>query len=375
MIKKREIYLDYNASSPLLPNVKEAMADIMGPPSNASSVHSFGRRAKDITDTARKRLSNLIGASSEHHIIFTSSGTEANNTALKGFPGYKLITTVVEHPSVLNVVGAGAIPVDSNGVVKLDVLELLLTQDKGPVLVSVQFANNETGVIQPIKEIAEIVHKNKAVLHVDAVQAFGRVPFDIISYDIDLVTISSHKLGGPIGAAALIFKKSLPLKPLMIGGGQELRFRPGTPNVVAIHGFGIAAEIALSTIASFADIALLRDNLETKLQQFDRNVIIFGKKAKRLPNTSLINMPGVSNETQVIHFDINGIAISAGSACSSGRIDLPYVAMAMGHTEKEARTAIRVSLGLDNTQDEIDAFISLWKELHNKSDNLYKNVA
>ncbi len=372
MLNPKQIYFDYNATAPCLTPVKEAMFDIMSNPLNPSSLHTYGRNSRSIIDTARSRISQLLGASDDYQVIFTSTGTESNNTALLGMRGYKLLTSEVEHQSVLKVVGKGEITVDKNGIVEMDVLEHLLATANQPVLVSIQFANSETGVIQPIADITKLVHKYNGLMHTDAAQAFGRIPFSVSEYDIDLLTITGHKFGGPVGASALILKKNLPLQPLMQGGGQEMRFRSGTQNVVAIHGFGMAAEIVASTMNNFAYVGEIRDYIEEEIIKIAPEVTVFGKNAPRLPNTSSISMPGISNETQVIYFDINGIAVSSGSACSSGRVDLPYVQMAMGYSEEVARTSLRISLGINNTIVEAKEFIVLWKQLYLKSNELIK---
>jgi cysteine desulfurase len=367
------VYFDHNATTGLLPVVQEAMCDLMGEPYNPSSTHSHGRKSRSLIDTARVRIKNAIAAGDEYEAVFTSSGTEANNLALKGLSGYKRVTSNVEHASILKVIGSGEIPVDAHGIIKLDALEEILATSQEQVLVSVQAANNETGVIQPLKEICRLVHLYEGLFHSDAVQAFGKIPLSLAEINADLITISAHKFGGPVGAAALIFKKNLPLQPIMIGGGQEMRLRPGTQNTIAIYGFGIAAEVATANLNEFAKLRFLSDYIEAEIAAISPHTVIFGKNAQRLPNTSSLTMPGVNNETQVIHFDINGFSLSAGSACSSGRIDLPYVQMAMGYEEEEARTAIRISLGMDNNKEQADRFILLWKELFFKNYNNQKH--
>ena len=356
----KSIYLDYNATTPLLPNVREAMLDIMEIPLNPSSIHGFGRCAKNIMEVARSRIAHLADCDDRYQVIFTASGTEANNIALNGFQNYKIITTNVEHASVLHVVGEGIIPVDNNGIVQIEVLDKILAQVDQPALVSVQLANNETGVIQPLKEIIEVVHKAGGLIHTDASQAFGKIEFSANDLDVDLITMSGHKFGGPVGAGALLFKKHLPLTPLMKGGGQEHRLRPGTPNIVAIHGFGVAAEIAVDMVQKASEVTQLRAYMENKLIGINKEVVVFGKLSPRLPNTSLISMPNVPNETQVIYFDLNGIAVSAGAACSSGKVDTSLVLLAMGYSEEVATTALRISLGYGTTKAEIDAFLKLW---------------
>lgn len=363
---KEAIYLDYNATAPLLPSVREAIVDLMDIPLNSSSVHSYGREAKRLIEKARDMIADLLGVDDKYQIIFTGTGTEANNIALIG-TSFKKICTAIEHVSVLNCIGEGIIPVDTNGVIKLDKLEKILASSTEKLLVSIMSANNETGVIQPLKEAAKLVHKYGHLIHSDATQSVGRVEFDVSDLDLDMVTISSHKMGGPAGAAALIYKKGIEVKPIMHGGGQEFGMRPGTPNTRPIYGFGVASGIAMSLISNFNKIAEYRDYMEAKILSICPDAIIFGKNAPRLPNTSSISMPNISNETQLIHFDINGIAISVGSACSSGRISLPRIHMSMGYSEAVSRSAVRVSMGYNTSKVEVEKFISTWKDLYNKN--------
>ncbi len=358
------IYFDHNATTPVNSVVKKAMAEMGDEPLNASSIHAFGREAKKILEVARSNVAKAVGADEKYEVVFTATGTESNNIALKGFKNLEIITTTIEHPSVLSVVGQGLIPVDKNGVVDLVSLETIL-KSGNRYLVSVIFANNEVGVIQSMKEIIDVVHRYNGIIHSDATQAFGKIPLNISALDLDLITISAHKMGGPQGAAALVFKKNLPISALMQGGGQEFRIRPGTQNLAAIHGFGIAA--SLINLDEYAKLAELRDYLESEIAQVCKEAIFFGKDTQRLPNTSSFTIPNVSNETQLIHFDTNGFAISAGSACSSGRIGLSTTQMNMGYSEEIARTAIRVSLGIGNTKEQIDRFVDCWKQLYEKT--------
>lgn len=372
-MQREIIFFDNNATTPLLPAVKEAMLDIMGEPLNASSIHHFGRTAKLILETARTRVVNFTGADENYHAIFTATGTEANNLALRGLPDYKVITTEIEHASVLSVVGQGLIPVDKSGVINLEALEAICAKASGSkFLISIISANNETGVIQPLKAAADIVHKHGGLIHSDGTQSFGKIDFNICKLGLDMATISAHKFGGPLGAAALIARKNLALNAIMYGGGQEFRYRPGTQNLPTIHGFGIAAELAYNTLADYAKLAELRDYIQHEIKTISPESVIFGEGADRIANTLSISMPNISSETQVIHFDINGFAVSAGSACSSGRIDLPYVQMAMGHTEEVARTSIRVSLGHSNTIDEAKLFVKVWQDLFLNSKKIKK---
>lgn len=371
-----KIYFDHNATTPVLAQSAADMISYTNIPLNPSSLHSNGRLARGLVEGARARIKDAAGADNNFELVFTCSGTEANNFALRGV-GLPVITTATEHSSVLNLVGAGVIPVNRDGVVELDKLESILKQLKSPVLVSVMMANNETGVIQPIAEIAKLTKQYGCLLHTDAVQAFCKIPFDISALGVDLVTLSGHKFGGPIGAACLLFKKSIELEAMMIGGGQEHKLRAGTENVPAIHAFGTASELASERLTRYEKIKVLRDYLEDRIRSICPEVIIFGENVSRIPNTSTFTMPNVQNETQLIHFDLNGIAVSAGSACGSRRLDYPRVLVGMGYDSSVATTSVRVSLGRNNTKEEIDYFVSKWEELynsHNKNNKELQNL-
>lgn len=362
-----KIYFDHNATTLTLKEVRVAMEEIANLPLNPSSVHSFGRYAKKILEDARKEIALALSANDQYKVVFTSSGTEANNLALNGMKGYNRITSQIEHPSILKVIGEGLIPVDKNGVIRLDILEQILATTTKPTLVSVIMASNETGVIQPIKEVVKLARKYNVLVHTDASQYIGKQELNIDGLDADMVTICGHKFGGPLGVGALIFKKNLPLTSIMQGGGQEFRFRPGTQNISAIHGLGVACNNINQIIASFAKLKEYRDFLEESILNITNNSIVFGYGADRVSNVSSISMPNVSNETQVIHFDLNDFAVSTGAACSSGKVDLPYVHMAMGYEHKEATTAIRISLGPENTLEQVKKFVQVWQELYLKT--------
>lgn len=359
----RNIYLDHNSTTPILKEVIDGMMLYHSMPLNPSSVHFYGQNAKKLVNDAKSKIKEMVNADKSYELIFTASGTESNNIALSSFSDMKILVTTIEHPSIIKTAKEAMIPVDTQGLVDLEALKILLQQEANPCLVSVMLANNETGVIQDIAEIAEIVHSYNGILHTDASQACGRIKVDLKHLDADMITISSHKMGGPGGASALLFKKHLNLKPIMYGGGQELRLRPGTQNVLVIIGFGIASEVAKSNHPKYEQLALMRNKMEERILKTSPNTIIFSKDAPRLPNTSSFTMPEVDNDVQVIFFDTKGIAISAGAACSSGSRGLPYVQMSMGYSEKTARTSIRVSLGVNTNESEIDYFIINWEEL------------
>ena len=354
-------YLDYNATAPVRPVAAEAMVHALQVVGNPSSVHGFGRAARRIVEDARENVAALVGASPTG-VIFTSGGTEANALALAGWPfRRRIIVSAVEHPSVVKSPGAETVPVDGQGVVDLAALERLLEQSDGPVLVAVMLANNETGVVQPITEIVRLAQAHGALVHCDAVQAAGKMPVDLMSLGVDSLSLSAHKLGGPQGVGALVLRDAeAELTPLAPGGGQERRRRSGTENVPGIAGFAAAAVAAGSDlIAEASRLAGLRDELECRVMALAPDAVVFGQDADRLPNTSCLAVPGVSAQTAVMGFDLAGVAISAGSACSSGKVAPSHVLAAMG-AGALAGSAIRVSLGWASQVEDIEKFISVF---------------
>jgi cysteine desulfurase len=348
-------YLDHNATSPLRPAAKAAMMAAMEVSGNASSVHREGRAARRQLDDAREAVARAVGAIAPM-VVFTSGGSEANNMALKGAPVDRLIISAIEHPSVVAAAKATGktveyVPVTADGAVDLDMLAKLMPGPKA--LVSVMLANNETGVIQPIREIAAVAHAHGAVIHIDAVQALGKIPVNFGLLGVDLMTLSAHKLGGPQGVGALIIRDGLAIRPLIEGGGQELRRRAGTENLVAAAGFAAVASDKVH------DIRTLRDRLEASL----KGATIFGAAAERLPNTTCFAHPGMSAETLLMAFDLEGIAVSSGSACSSGKVARSHVIAAMAVGDELAKAAIRVSLGWNTTPDDIEHFIATWQRI------------
>lgn len=366
------IYLDYNATSLLDKPVADLLFKLINEKQayNSSSIHEDGRRARAMLENARKQLAQSLNFDlykDDIQVIFTASGTEANNLIINSFANINVVIGATEHVSILE---AGRenkiiIPVDQNGIINPAELEDILKQYQGKKLVSIMLANNETGVIQDIKILAKIVHDAGGLLHTDASQAFCKIPVDFKELECDFMTISSHKCGGPLGAAALIANKNIQLTPLIKGGKQELGLRAGTENLLAIAGFGMAASLKEEKIKQFAKIQTLRDKLEKELQ----NAVIIAKEVSRLPNTSAIGMLGIKNEEQLIKFDLAGVSISAGAACSSGRIATSHVLKVMGIDEAIAQGVIRVSLGLETTEDEIDRFITLWKEINREGNS------
>ncbi|WP_199899441.1 aminotransferase class V-fold PLP-dependent enzyme [Sneathiella glossodoripedis] len=354
------IYLDYNATAPIRPEVISLVSEVMSEGGNPSSVHALGRKARARVEGARRQLASLVECKAQE-IIFTSGGTEANNMVFNGFEGRKLIIGAGEHDSVLASAmqqNAVQVPLNTDGVIDLDALNSLLSTIEEPALISVMMANNETGVIQPISEIVELAREHSALVHTDAIQAVGKIPVSFSNLGVDIMTVSSHKIGGPQGQGALILREGVPISAGQKGGGQELGRRGGTENVAGIAGFGLAAEMAALEIDKISALAELRDHLEAEITQYCPHAVIYGKSALRLPTTSCISMPGVGAELQVMNFDLAGIAVSAGSACSSGKVKASHVLTAMGASDEAASEAIRVSLGLSRRPMRL---INLWK--------------
>ncbi len=370
---RERVYLDWNATTPLRPEARAAMLAAMDAAGNPSSVHSEGRQARRIVEDARAAVATAVGAEARQ-VVFTSGGTEANVLALVpgiarkgGAPVERLIVSAVEHPSVM---AAGRfdtklsmmLDVDRDGVVDPARLRALLASGP-PTLVSVMLANNETGALQPVAEIAQVVRDAGCVLHVDAVQALGKISIDIKELQVDLLSISAHKIGGPKGAGALVIGDNLiGPEPLLRGGGQELSRRAGTENVIGIAGFGAAAKAAVASLHDMAKIAELRKILEAGLRQHN-GITVFAQDAPRLPNTILFGAPGLRAETAVIGFDLEGIAVSSGSACSSGKVQPSHVIEAMGFGPELTRSGIRVSLGWTTTESDVQRFLEAWKKL------------
>jgi cysteine desulfurase len=358
-------YLDYNATAPIWPEVRAAVADALGEPGNPSAVHGAGRAARARIEAAREAVAALMGAKPAQ-IVFTSGGTEANALAIKGLAASgaveRIIVSAIEHPSVMEAARASGLPlsvlpVSGDGVVALEALALQL-KEKGRALVCLMAANNETGVIQPIAEAIRLGHEAGALIHVDAVQTAGRGEVAALA-GADLISISAHKLGGPQGAGALVIRTVATLTPLFGGGGQERRRRAGTENLPGIAGFGAAVQKTEAIAAVQTRIAALRDRLETGVLALAPSTIFFGANAQRLANTSSFATPGIDSALKVMALDLAGIAVSAGAACSSGKVERSPVLSAMGAGQL-AGEAIRVSLGWHTREEEIDIFLEAY---------------
>jgi cysteine desulfurase len=371
---QNRVYLDWNATTPLRPEAREAMAAAWDLSGNPSSVHAEGRASRRLVEDARAVIAEAVGADARN-VVFTSGGTEANSLALtpglrrnSGLPINRLVVSAIEHASVLTG-GRFAreaieiLRVGNSGVVDLDHLREILS-DGPPALVSVMSANNETGALQPVAEIADIVHGAGSLLHVDAVQTLGKILFCIREIKADLISVSAHKIGGPKGIGALVLGDGLNgLEASIRGGGQEQGRRAGTENVLGIAGFAAAVKAAMASLQDdMGRVENLRKRLETGLRQ-TRGAFVFSENTPRLPNTTLFTVPGLKAETAVIGFDLEGIGVSSGSACSSGKVQPSHVLEAMGFGPELAKGAVRLSLGWSTTEADIDCCLEAWRKL------------
>ena len=376
MVERPRSYLDYNATAPMRPQVVEAVARALLLPGNPSSVHAEGRAARAQVEAARDKVARLVGAKAQN-VVFTSGGTEAANAvlspSLRGLAGPRgagcLLAGAGEHPCVLEGHRFGKaverIPVDRNGIVDLGWLEARLERAEESVLVSIQTANNEIGVLQPVAEVAQLVRAHGGLTHTDAVQAAGKIPLAIGDLGVDVLTLSAHKLGGPKGVGAIVLADGVGLGERLIrGGGQERGGRAGTENVAGIVGFGVAAEIAAKDLEAEAKrLTDLRQACEAELRRIAPDMVIFGGSAERLPNTLAFAIPGVRAETALIAFDLDGIALSSGSACASGKVWRSHVLDAMGVPATLAEGAIRLSLGWNSSDADVKNFAAACERL------------
>ena len=365
------IYLDYNATAPLHKNVIKKIQNLKFEEfGNPSSVHKIGRNSKKIVEEVRRNILSALKAKN-YDLIFTSGATESNNLAIKGFIKKNNIKTIfslqTEHASVIDVVKNLDIEkkffnINSNGNVNLREIEELLSKQTNPFLVSIMFANNESGIIHPINEIAKIVRKYKGIIHCDGVQGLGKIEIDLDSLDVDLFSISSHKIGGPTGVGALLINTRNNISPEITGGGQEKNLRSGTENFLGIVGFGEAIN-EVNNLAKIcnSEIKNNRDLLEANLKKLSNEIKIFGEDTNRLANTCYFAYPSMTSENQVIALDQKGICVSSGAACSSGKVEPSHVLKAMQVDEKYIHSAIRVSLGWDSTKEQIETFFNIWK--------------
>ncbi|MGO4440430.1 cysteine desulfurase family protein [Rhizobium sp. RAF56] len=372
------LYLDWNATTPLHPAAREAVLRALDLFGNPNSVHGEGRAARAAIENARRQVASLVHTEPAH-VVFTSGATEAANMVLT--PDFRmgrtplkighLYVSAIEHPAVreggrFGKADVSEIPVTAEGTTDLSALGALLAahdRDSGLPMVAIMLVNNETGIVQPVREAAEIVAAHGGILVVDAVQAAGKLPLDINEIGADFLIVSSHKIGGPKGAGALISRgEALMPKPLVHGGGQEKGHRSGTENVACLAGFGAAAVAAVADLAErTANAAALRQRLENGMRAAAPDVIIHGAEAMRIANTCFFTLPGLKSETGQIAFDIEGVALSAGSACSSGKVGESHVLTAMGQDPKLG--ALRISVGFSTTEEEIDRALAVFEKI------------
>ncbi|MBI1261590.1 MAG: aminotransferase class V-fold PLP-dependent enzyme [Rhizobiales bacterium] len=367
-------YLDHNATTPMRPEAAQAVMRALEITGNPSSVHGEGRAARKIVETARRDVAALVNADPAQ-LTFTSGGTESNHLALhsaKAMGVTRIIMSAIEHEAMFapaHELGLPVllIPVDANGVVRLDALATLLGEDEGRALVVLMLAQNETGVIQPVAEAAHMAHEAGGLMLTDAVQAVGKIPVDMHALDVDMMTLGGHKIGAPMGVGALIMREGLVPSAMFTGGGQEKRHRAGSVNLPGIAGFGAAALVARREVEHAASLAVFRDEFEEGIEWACPDVVIFGKDAPRLPNTSYFAAKGPESEMQLMALDLEGIAVSAGAACSSGKVGRSRVLEAMGVQDEIARSAIRMSLGWTSTRDDIEKLLAAWSQIQNRA--------
>ena len=363
-------YLDYNATAPLRPEAREALLAALDI-GNPSSVHEEGRKARALVEAARADVAALVSAPAET-VIFTSGGTEACNLALglRQAPAgeiKRLLVSAIEHSAVLaaaeeSVLPVELLPVTADGVVDMAALDAAL-QDETPALVCVMLANNETGTIQPIAEIAAKTRAHGSLLFCDAVQAAGKMPIDIFALGVDVLSLSGHKLGAPMGIGALVTRPAVVVPPQLLGGGQELGRRAGSENISGIAAFAAAAKAAMRDLDDFANLADLRDDMEVALLAVQPQTEIFGKHADRLANTSCFALGGLNSETLVMALDLAGVSVSAGSACSSGKVSRSHVLAAMQAETHISKGVLRVSLGWQSNREDTEKLVDEWSKL------------
>ncbi len=378
---QRRVYFDHNATTYMRPEVIDAMAPFLRDRfGNASSLHFFGQENRTVIDDARNKVAGLIGAEPEE-IIFTSGGTESDNLAIRGTVDWKrksveyvhVITSLIEHPAVLKTcealekegVEVTYIPSTADGVVDLDKLEEAIRPET--VLVSVMLANNETGVIQPIEKIAGVVKERGITFHIDAVQGMGKIPVDVKTLGADLLSISAHKFYGPKGVGCLFVRRGVTLEPVYAGGGQEGGLRPGTENIPGIVGFGEACRISSENLPEeMKHIGGLRDRLEAGMFASIDNIVINGARSRRVPNTSSLIVRRVEGEAVTLNLSMLGFAVSSGSACATGASEPSHVLEAMGLDPADAQGGLRISLGIVNTEEDVEGFLEVFPGIVNR---------
>jgi len=367
------IFLDYNATTKIAPEALNKMLEAYQYPLNSSSTHGMGRLAAKFVEEARNEVKNFLNAHN-YEVVFGSGSTEATNTVFFGTDVKKILFCTFEHSSVFNCRPSDKEIIEikalKNGLIDLQDLEKKLPAD-GNFITSLMLANNETGAIQKVEEVAKLTHQKGGIFHCDIVQGVGKIPVDLEKINADYASISSYKINGPQGVGALLYRKGLDVKPLILGGKQEKSKRAGTVNIAGIAGFGEACKQAAKKIDLYKNVEILRDQMEATIKEIGgSDVEIFSTEIARLPNTSYIATRNLDAQTQLINFDLNKICVSAGPACTSGTTTESRVLKAMGIAPEFSKSAIRVSLGTETTADEIQKFIAVWREFYLKNNTL-----
>lgn len=368
------IFFDHNSTTNIANEALEKINEFSKLPLNSSATHQLGQKANGAVEEARGNLRKILNGDN-YEVIFTSGATEAANLVFFGTKIEKIIFSKIEHASIYNCrpENKEIIEIEAleNGLIDIVNFEKKLQSiDSQNFMVAVSLANNETGAIQDVEKIAKLTHQKGGLVYCDIVQAIGKISINLESLNVDFASISSHKMGGPQGVGALMMRKGLDIRPIIFGGGQEKGKRSGTLNVAGIAGFGQACKLIEKRILKSKEIAGLRDYLEEKMQEVALEKIkIFAKEVDRLTNTSYFSVENSDNQTALIHFDLNGICVSGGAACSSGTLSESRVLKAMGISDKFLKGAIRVSFGVDNKKQEVDKFIKVWSEFFNKKNN------
>lgn len=357
------MYLDHNATTTVRPEAVDAVCAVLSATGNPSSVHGPGRAARAVMEDAREAVAALVGATPAQ-VVFTSGGTEAANQVFHAVPAGPRLVSAVEHSCVLAPApDAEKIPVTGDGVIDLDWLERRLAQTPRPAVVAVMLANNETGVIQPVAEAARLARAAGVFSFCDAVQGVGKVAVELGALGVDALSLSAHKFGGPQGVGALVVRDAAQMRPLLVGGGQERGKRGGTQNLPGIAGLGAAARAVRDAGAEQERIAALRNRLEAGIRAAAPQAVIWGTAVARLPNTTCVALPGVDQQRQLMALDLAGVAVSAGSACSSGKVTASHVLSAMGAAPDLAGATVRISLGWPSTEADVDRFLDAWTPL------------
>jgi len=352
------IYLDHNATTTIRPEVIDLVTSIMIETGNASATHCAGQTASMHIERAREQMALAVNTRPAQ-VIFTSCATESMNTILKTFKGERILASAIEHAAILDCGHAEMeiIPVTTDGIIDLEKMESML-QTSPVALVNIMMVNNETGVIQPVKDCVTLAHKYNALIHIDAVQALGKIPVDFRDIGADYMSFSAHKIGGPQGVGCFVFAAQKPIRPLLVGGKQEKRQRAGTSNVAGIAGMGLAAELAVKNIDRYNELVQWRDDIESQITRQINSAFVNGQNAPRVGNTISLTCPDITNTVQMLNLDLEKICVSGGSACSSGIAKPSHVLTAMGLSDEDALATLRISMGWNTTREEMDEFVA-----------------